>query len=90
MTTDDIKNGFVFKLLTRISDGLAARRILRAKHFALTSLLAMDTHRLDDLGISRQDVLDAVHARSGARHLEARRRVRTAGAPVRLHTRATA
>ena len=36
-------------------------RAARAQRVALTSLLEFDTTRLDDLGINRQDLFDAIH-----------------------------
>jgi uncharacterized protein YjiS (DUF1127 family) len=49
----------------------------RAQRRALVNLLALDNHRLSDIGINRGDLFDAVHAnrptlllqqRRGARH----------------------
>jgi hypothetical protein len=44
----------------------------------LNNLLSMDTYRLDDLGINRADLFDAMHAepRRGARLLADRRAAR--------------
>ncbi|HEV7718034.1 MAG TPA: hypothetical protein VGO70_03555 [Arsenicitalea sp.] len=39
-------------------------RAARKRRMALTSLLEMDACRLDDLGISRGDILEAMHAPS--------------------------
>jgi len=50
----------------------------RAQKLALATLLELEDFRLDDLGISRQDVLDAIEnpdRRAGA-HFSARRSVR--------------
>ncbi len=37
-------------------------RAANARRHALHNLLAMDTHRLDDLGINRTDLFDAIAA----------------------------
>ena len=50
-------------------------RKARAQKLALASLLELEDFRLDDLGISRQDILDAVENpdRNVGAHLAARR-----------------
>jgi uncharacterized protein YjiS (DUF1127 family) len=46
-----------------IATALAAWRAARARRVALSSLLEMEAHRLDDLGITVQDVVDALGRR---------------------------
>ncbi|MEQ1901017.1 MAG: hypothetical protein ABL866_09820 [Devosia sp.] len=50
----------------------------RSQRIALRSLLSMDAHRLDDLGINRGDLFDAMHAEPtrSARVLSERRAAR--------------
>ncbi|HEV7276919.1 MAG TPA: hypothetical protein VGN80_11580 [Devosiaceae bacterium] len=43
---------------------LGELRAERARRLALLSLLELDNSRLDDLGIDRQDLFDALHDRS--------------------------
>jgi uncharacterized protein YjiS (DUF1127 family) len=54
---------------------VAKARAARAQRVALGSLLEFDTHRLDDLGINRGDLFDALHHPSAVagRELEALR-----------------
>jgi len=40
---------------------VAKARAARARRVALDTLLEFDTHRLDDLGINRGDLFDALH-----------------------------
>jgi uncharacterized protein YjiS (DUF1127 family) len=47
------------------------------QRLALKSLLELDTHRLDDLGINRGDLFDAMHQQRPTRLLAKRRAVRT-------------
>jgi uncharacterized protein YjiS (DUF1127 family) len=54
----------------------AKARAERAQHQALTSLLDLDAHRLDDLGISRTDLFDAMRAEPHSTRLLAERRAR--------------
>jgi uncharacterized protein YjiS (DUF1127 family) len=42
---------------------LARLQAARARRIALAALMEMDAHRLDDLGISAQDVVDALNRR---------------------------
>ena len=42
---------------------VAKARAARTRRTALAALLELDHSRLNDLGIDRQDVLDAAHAR---------------------------
>ena len=42
---------------------VVAWRAERARHIALTELLAMDSHRLSDLGISAHDIQKALEGR---------------------------
>ncbi len=55
-------------------------RAARARRQALHNLLALDAHRLDDLGINRSDLFDAMAAEPSrtARTLDARRAARAA------------
>lgn len=50
-------------ILRVISRWLAARRAARARKTALDSLLFAPEHRLRDLGISRDEILDAIEGR---------------------------
>jgi uncharacterized protein YjiS (DUF1127 family) len=43
---------------------LGEQRVERARRSALRSLLDLDNSRLDDLGISRHDLFEALHDRS--------------------------
>jgi uncharacterized protein YjiS (DUF1127 family) len=55
-------------------------RAIRAQRRALNNLLSMDSYQLDDLGINRADLFDAMHAepRRGSRLLSDRRAARSA------------
>jgi uncharacterized protein YjiS (DUF1127 family) len=60
----------------RIAIAFAGKfRAANARRQALNNLLAMDPHRLDDLGINRSDLFDAMAAEPtrSARVLDARR-----------------
>jgi len=46
----------------------------RSQRLALKSLLDLDPHRLDDLGINRGDLFDAMRAEHRPTHLLAQRR----------------
>lgn len=46
---------------------IAKANAARTRRNAMKALLDMDQSRLRDLGISRDDVLDAIYARRGAR-----------------------
>ena len=54
---------------------VAKARAARAQRVALGTLLEFDTHRLEDLGINRGDLFDALHHRgaSAGNELTARR-----------------
>jgi uncharacterized protein YjiS (DUF1127 family) len=54
---------------------VAKARAARAQRIALSTLLEFDAHRLDDLGINRGDLFDALHhpATSPGRELDERR-----------------
>jgi uncharacterized protein YjiS (DUF1127 family) len=54
---------------------VAKARAARAQRIALGALLEFDSHRLDDLGINRADLFDALHhsPTGAARTLTARR-----------------
>lgn len=57
---------------------LAKHRAERAQRLALQSLLELDPHRLDDLGINRGDLFDAMRTpRRPTDLLTSRRRMRT-------------
>ena len=58
----------------------AKGRALRAQHEALSHLLQMEPERLDDLGISRDDVLEAM-GKSQAGHWLAQQRARLQVSP---------
>lgn len=45
---------------------VAKARAARAQRVALGSLLEFDAHRLDDLGINRGDLFDALHHSAGS------------------------
>ena len=49
-------------------------RAERAQRLALHSLLELDPHRLDDLGINRGDLFDAMHVERRPTRLLAERR----------------
>lgn len=51
----------MLKVVTAWFKSIRARR---ARHLALTELLTMDAHRLDDLGISIADVMQAIDDQS--------------------------
>ena len=60
----------------------AIARAERAQRLALKSLLALDEARLDDLGINRGDLFDALHmAQRPTRLLAQRRAARTGDQP---------
>jgi len=60
-----------FETMTRRIRGAQSRR---AQHLALASLMEMDAHQLDDLGISIGDVIEARQSpRSAGPVLDARR-----------------
>ena len=62
--------GFIATVVAKI------RAVVR-QETALRSLLDLDEHRLEDLGISRRDLFDAMYAPSRpTRMLEERRRAR--------------
>jgi uncharacterized protein YjiS (DUF1127 family) len=46
--------------LRALANWLAGARAKRARRVALESLLELDAHRLDDLGIHRQDLFEAL------------------------------
>lgn len=50
-----------------------AARVRRAQRIALVSLMDMDASRLDDLGLSVGDIIDALQSPPAAPVLEARR-----------------
>lgn len=57
-------------------DGVRAAARRRAQRIALAQLMAMDAHRLDDLGINAQDVIEGLNNPPAGEHLEARRAAR--------------
>jgi uncharacterized protein YjiS (DUF1127 family) len=57
----------------------AKARAARTQRVALDSLLALDPHRLADLGINRSDLFDALHATQRPTSLLAERRARRLG-----------
>ena len=52
----------------------AKTRVVWAQQQALQNLLDLDAHRLDDLGINRGDLFDAMHAHQRPTRLLAERR----------------
>lgn len=54
----------IAELFAGIGREFSAYRIRRAQRLALASLLELDAARLDDLGISYQDVAEAVITRN--------------------------
>ncbi|MDO8360716.1 MAG: hypothetical protein Q7T08_11845 [Devosia sp.] len=52
----------------------AKARTAREQRLALGNLLELDSHRLDDLGINRGDLFDAMHAGRRPTRLLAERR----------------
>lgn len=57
----------------------ALARAERAQRRALKSLLTLDAHRLDDLGINRGDLLDAMRLEQRPTRLLAQRRANRTG-----------
>jgi len=60
-------------LLTRLVAWFGKARANRAQRIALDSLLELDPHQLDDLGINRGDLFDAMHTPRATRLLNDRR-----------------
>jgi uncharacterized protein YjiS (DUF1127 family) len=50
--------------LRTLANWFAKARAVRARRVALESLLEYDVHRLDDLGINRQDLFEALDSPS--------------------------
>jgi len=67
---------FVSNVLAALVRVLRTRRIRRAQRLALVTLLEMDASRLDDLGISIEDVREALSTRQPPVDLAARRNAR--------------
>ena len=65
-----------FNPLRLVAALFAKARTERVQRLALSSLLELDPHRLDDLGINRGDLIDAVHAEPRPTRLLAERRAR--------------
>jgi uncharacterized protein YjiS (DUF1127 family) len=63
-----------FSLVRFLAVFFAKLRAERAQRRALRSLLELDPHRLDDLGINRGDLFDAMHEPRRPTDLLARRR----------------
>ncbi|MEO8683466.1 MAG: DUF1127 domain-containing protein [Devosia sp.] len=62
---------FIITLLRRIASGLREARVRRNRRLALATLMSMPEARLDDLGINRQDIVEAFTApRSATPSLE--------------------
>jgi uncharacterized protein YjiS (DUF1127 family) len=70
---------FVSRALGAVIEGIRALHARRTQRLTLAALIEMDPGRLDDLGITVQDVQDAMQAPQAGRHLEARRTVRASG-----------
>ncbi len=62
--------------LAAFGNWLAKVRVQRTQRQALDSLLALDAHRLTDLGINRGDLFDALRADMGPTRLLTERRER--------------
>lgn len=54
----------------------AKARAARTQRMALDSLLDLDAHRLEDLGINRGDLFDAMHAQQRPTRVLTERRAR--------------
>ncbi|KKB11624.1 hypothetical protein VE25_11580 [Devosia geojensis] len=67
---------FVSRAVEAVVEAVRALHARRTQRLALAALIEMDPGRLDDLGITVQDVQDAMQAPQAGRHLEARRTVR--------------
>lgn len=67
---------FVARAVGAVVEGIRVLHARRAQRLALAALVEMDPGRLDDLGITVQDVQDAMQAPQVGRHLEARRNAR--------------
>lgn len=61
-------------LFSLAASWFAKARTNREQRLALGSLLDLDPHRLDDLGINRGDLFDAMHDRHRPTRLLAERR----------------
>lgn len=66
--------------LARVAGWFGKMRAQRARRVALSDLLEYEDHRLDDLGLSRSDVVEAIRhpVIPAARTLTARRAARAA------------
>jgi uncharacterized protein YjiS (DUF1127 family) len=53
----------VRRVFASVATALAGLQAARARRIALSTLLEMDVHRLDDLGLNAQDVVDALNRR---------------------------
>lgn len=63
----------------KVSAFAREHRVRRARRIALVTLMDMDAHRLDDLGIALEDVVEALNTQSGEPNvLETRRAARAA------------
>ena len=62
---------FTLNPLRLVVNWVGKARAARAQRAAFHNLLSMDAHQLDDLGINRSDLFDAMHIepRRGARML---------------------
>jgi len=65
-----------FNPLRLVAALFAKARAQRVQRLALSSLLELDPHRLDDLGINRGDLFDAMHAEPRPTRMLAERRAR--------------
>ena len=52
-----------FAGLLPVAGAIVAWRAARARRIALATLMEMEAHRLDDLGITAQDVVEALNRR---------------------------
>ena len=64
--TDTVRgaaNSPLRRAVVAVVDAFVAWRAARVRRIALATLMEMDAHRLDDLGINAQDVVEALNRR---------------------------
>jgi uncharacterized protein YjiS (DUF1127 family) len=67
---------FTAALFSALIEGVRSAARRRGQRIALGQLMAMDAHRLDDLGLSALDVIEAMNTPPAGPVLEARRAAR--------------
>ncbi|MEP7242031.1 MAG: hypothetical protein ABI697_14200 [Devosia sp.] len=72
-------NAAVFTPLSWFAGALRKASTGRAQRQALKTLLTLEPYRLDDLGINRGDLFDAINAQADPTRLLAQRRARRHG-----------